>query len=108
MSQAANVFVSMQMTTLTYCIAPPQTRLPRYLENISKMSGKHKCMCLNARNIVNKKNELNIMVENIDPHIIGIIKSWASKDIADAKLRLTGCVMFRSNRKTGRGSYFIF
>ena len=29
-------------------------------------------MCLNARSIVNKTSELNIMVEDIDPHVIGI------------------------------------
>ena len=32
----------------------------------------HICVCLNAGSIVNKKNELNIMVEDIDPRIIGI------------------------------------
>ena len=41
----------------------------------------YKNVCLNARNIVNKKNELNIMVEDINPHITGITKSWANKDI---------------------------
>ena len=46
------------------------------------------CLCLNARTIVNKKNELNIMVEDVDPHIIGITKSWANTD--DAELGLTG------------------
>ena len=30
---------------------------------------------LKSRSIVNKKNELNIMVEYIDPHIIGITES---------------------------------
>ena len=35
----------------------------------------YRCMCLNARSIVNKKNELNIMVEDIDYHIIGITES---------------------------------
>ena len=40
------------------------------LENISEIG--YKCVCLNARSIVNKKNELNIMVEDTDPHIIGI------------------------------------
>ena len=34
----------------------------------------------------NKKNELNIMVEDIDPNIIGITESWANKDITDAEL----------------------
>ena len=40
------------------------------LEN-SKTFG-YKCVCLNARSIVNKRNELNIMLEDTDPHIIGI------------------------------------
>ena len=46
---------------------------------------------------VNKKNELNIMVEDIDPHIIGITESWANIDITDAEL-VTGYVMFRNHR----------
>ena len=32
----------------------------------------YKCVCLNARSIVNKKNKLNIMVEDTDSHITGI------------------------------------
>ena len=48
----------------------------------------HRCVCLNARSTVNKKNELNIMVEDIDPHIIGITESWANTDITDAELGL--------------------
>ena len=53
------------------------------LENISEAG--YKCVCLNERSIVNKKNELNIMVEDIDPHIIGITESWASTDITDSE-----------------------
>ena len=37
-------------------------------------------MCLNARSIINKKTELNIMVDDIKPHIIGITESWANND----------------------------
>ena len=58
----------------------------------------YKCMCLNAMSIVNKKNELNIMVEDIDPHITGITESWASIDITNAKFGLTGYVIFRRDR----------
>ena len=50
------------------------------------------------------------MVEDIEPHIIGITESWANTDITDVELGLTGYVMFRRarpNRKKGRGSYFI-
>ena len=45
-----------------------------------------KCVCLNARSIINKKNELDIMVDEIKPHIIGITESWANNDITDAEL----------------------
>ena len=62
-------------------------------ENISETG--YRCMCLNARSIVNKKNKLNIMVEDIDPHIIGMTESWANIDITDAELGLTGYIMFR-------------
>ena len=61
----------------------------------------YRCVCLNARSIVNTKNELNIMVEDVDSHIIGISESWANTDITDAELGLTGYVMFRRDR-TGR------
>ena len=39
------------------------------------------------------------MVTDIDTHIIGITESWASKDIVDAELALTGYVMFRKDRR---------
>ena len=62
-------------------------------------------MCLNARSIISKKNELNIMVDNIKPHIIGITESWAHNDITYAELGLEGYVMFRKDRigKQGGG-----
>ena len=61
----------------------------------------------NGRSIVNKKNELNIMVEDIDPHIIGITESWANTDITDAELGLAGYVMFRKDRIGRRGGGVI-
>ena len=57
-----------------------------------------KCVCLNARSIINKKTELNIMVDDIKPHIIGITESWANNDITIAELGLEGYVMFRKDR----------
>ena len=54
-------------------------------------------MCLNARSIINKKNEFNIMVDDIKPHIIGITESWANNDITYAELGLEGYVMFRKD-----------
>ena len=47
------------------------------------------------------------MVEDTDPHIIGITESWTNKDVADAELGLTGYVMFRRDR-IGRREREIF
>ena len=58
---------------------PTITKCP---ENISETG--YKCVCLNAMSTVNKKSELNIMVEDTAPHIIGITESWANIDITDA------------------------
>ena len=44
--------------------------------------GTHQKRELNAvRSIINKKNELNIMLDDIKPHILGITESWANNDI---------------------------
>ena len=47
------------------------------------------------------------MVDDIDPHIIGITESWANIDITDAELGLTGYVMFRKDRIGRRGGGVI-
>ena len=62
-----------------------------------------KCVCLNARSIIHNKTELNIMVDDIKPHIIGITESWANNDITYAELGLEGYVMFRKDRMGKRG-----
>ena len=47
------------------------------------------------------------MVEDIDPHIIGITESWATPNISDAELGMTGYVMFRKDRLGRRGGRVI-
>ena len=71
--------------------------------NIRQGNAGLKCVSLNARSIMNKKSELNIMVNDSDPHIIGITESWANRDITDAELGLEGYVMFRKDRMGRRG-----
>ena len=60
-------------------------------------------MCLNARIIITKKNELNIMVDDIKPHIIGITESLANSDITEAGLGRQGYAMFRKDIMGRRG-----
>ena len=73
--------------------------------NIRQGNAGPKCVSLNARSIMNKKSELNIMVNDSDHHVIGrpITESWANKDITDAELGLEGYVMFRKDRMGRRG-----
>ena len=63
-------------------------------------------MCLNV--IINKKNELNIIVGDLNDIIIihptvVITESWANKDVTYAELGLEGYVMFRKDRMGRRG-----
>ena len=48
------------------------------------------------------KNELNIMIDDITPHIIGITEPLAHNDITDAELGLEGYVMFRKDKIGGK------
>ena len=84
------------------CTDKPITECPK---NMSEAG--YRCLCLNARSIVNKKNELNIIVEDTDPHIIGITESRANTDITNDELGLTGYVMFRRDRIGRRGGGVI-
>ena len=56
----------------------------------------------------NKTNELNVVVEDVDPQIFGITVAWANKGTAGAELRLTGYIMFRGDQiEIREGSYCI-
>ena len=47
------------------------------------------------------------MVEDTDSHIIGIVECWATPDISDAEVGMTGYVMFRKDRIGRRGGGVI-
>ena len=63
-------------------------------------------MCLNARSIVNNKNDLSIKVEYIDLHIIGITEPWTNIDITYAELGLTGYAKMFRRDQIGRRELF--
>ena len=78
----------------------PVTKCP---ENISEVNY-NACVLMQG---VNKKNELKMLVEDINPHIIDITEIWANKDISDAELGLTEYVMFRRDQIGRNGGGFI-
>ena len=76
-----------------------------YKEKITKY--KYKCICLNARSILNKRSDPDFMRADIEPDIIGITESWAHKDIVDAELMLAGYVMFQKHKQDRKGGGVI-
>ena len=62
--------------------------------NIDKIS----CLYLNARGVINKRNELELYIIENKPSIIGVTESWANCDIRDSELNLEGYELFRKDR----------
>ena len=69
-----------------------------------------KTLYSNARSIVNKMAELEILVQDCEPDIIGISETWAHDSINDAELALEGYRIYREDRldtHNGRGGGVI-
>jgi hypothetical protein len=63
------------------------------------------CLYLNARSLMNKISEFHATVYSLQPDVIGITESWATENVLDSELELTGYALFRYDRpvkKTGR------
>ena len=60
-------------------------------------------MCMLKCQKHNKKSDLDFMVADIEPDIIGITESSAHKDMVDAELMPSGYVMFRKDRQERMG-----
>jgi len=56
------------------------------------------CLYFNARSLVQKMDYFRATVEAFSPDIIGITESWASSDISDSEISLSGYDMFRRDR----------
>ena len=48
-----------------------------------------KCVCLNAMSIINKKNELKIMVDDIKPHITSTRRVPVQRAVERDEIRYT-------------------
>ena len=62
-----------------------------------------KCVYLNARRIVNKMGELRLMVEDVEPDIIGITETWTRPVMGNAEFSLKGYQVFRKEREVRIG-----
>ena len=48
------------------------------------------CLYLNARSVINKRDESELYIIENKPSIIGVTESWANRDIGDSELNLEG------------------
>jgi len=62
------------------------------------------CFYTNMRSVMNnnKMEELQMMLEAHDIHIIGITESWSHDGIDDAELNINGYTLFRRDRRGGK------
>ena len=69
-------------------------------KQVTKSANKIKCMYSNARSIVNKREELELCVEQNRYDIMGFTESWLNEAIDDAEIELPGYKIFRKDRKS--------
>ena len=62
-----------------------------------------KCICFNARSIVNKQAELELLVHDENPDLIAITETWLRADIEDNEISLGSYSLFRKDRLNARG-----
>jgi exonuclease III len=58
-------------------------------------------LSLNARSLINKFDIFEAYIASADPDIVGVTESWATSDIQDSELMISGYDMFRCDRPTG-------
>jgi len=63
---------------------------------------KLKCFYTNARSIVNKFEQFETYVHDLNPDIIGITESWTASHIFDSELTIDGYDLFRQDRPVDR------
>ena len=68
-------------------------------------------MFVNARSIINKREELELIVEQEEYDLIGVVETWLTNSIDNAEVELTGYQIFRKdrvNQDKARGGGVLF
>ena len=67
-----------------------------------KAAGELLCFYINARKLLNKFDDFEAWIHDIDPDIVGVTESWATPSISDSELTLQGYDLFRQDRPVAR------
>ncbi|XP_072022644.1 uncharacterized protein [Amphiura filiformis] len=75
----------------------------------SKSTRKITCYCTNAQSLVNKRTELEAIIDDLHPDVIGITETWCNATIMDSEVTFENYAMFRIGKDspTGRGGGVI-
>ena len=70
-----------------------------------KSTGKEKpsslrCLYTNASCIMNKRSELQLLIDDMNPDIIGITESWCGSSVLDSEVAIKGYNLFRKDKPT--------
>ena len=85
-----------------------QTNRHTRTQESENKKGKLKCVLINARSIINKKQELEAMVLEENPDLIFITETWADEIHSSAELKLSGYDCHRNDRQGRGGGCIIY
>ena len=60
------------------------------------------CFYINARNLLNKFDQFEAWIHDLNPDVIGVTETWATPLVADSEIALAGYDMFRQDRPVNR------
>jgi len=62
------------------------------------------CFYTNANSLIGKMDEFKFRILRSDYHIVSVTESWATANITDAELSITGYSMVRKDRSSDKNS----
>jgi len=62
----------------------------------------------NARSLLPKMDELRVLVDTQQPHIVSIVETWLSSEISDNEIFLQGYQVLRLDRNRHGGGILMF
>lgn len=100
--RTSNLIVNDSETVRTATLMQNITIQPQVRIKNSINKDKLKCLYFNARSIVNKIQELELLVKNENIDIVGITETWLNVNILDSEMNIEGYTLLRKDRGDNR------
>ena len=100
--KTSNLIVNESETVRTATLMQNISIQPQVRIKNSINKDKLKCLYFNARSIVNKIQELELLVKNENIDIVGITETWLNVNILDSEMNIEGYTLLRKDRGENR------